>query len=179
MLCSPSVHSPQRPRAFSHSNYRCLHRLVPLSVPLQPSRRGRCCEWCTWGAPVLGSHAHPSRYVPHLPECVGSCLRVRALGGAGHTISVCRCPTGMQSRSGRTYAVNAKSEHLADGRCQVYVTVDWLKKNLEDVAVVDVRGAVDTDLLEPGVESSTYRACRDDYLRGHIQVNLIRRLECL
>lgn len=55
-------------------------------------------------------------------------------------------------------------------RHEVYVTVEWLKKNLEDVAVVDVRGNVGTEQIEPGVEQSTYTACRDAYLQGHIQV---------
>lgn len=78
--------------------------------------------------------------------------------------------TQPECRNTRARALRNNTELMADCRHQVYVTVDWLKKNLQDVAVVDVRGVVTTDLVKPGVESSTYTACRDDYRQGHIQL---------
>lgn len=74
---------------------------------------------------------------------------------------------------GKVTTMSTKLEVGTDCRRNVYVTVEWLKKHLEDVAVVDVRGAVETYAVEPGVEQSTYKACRDEYLRGHIQVGLL------
>jgi hypothetical protein len=68
------------------------------------------------------------------------------------------------------YALSTKEQLLKDNREKVYVSIDWLKKNLESVAVVDVRGSVDTQVVEPGVEQSKYAASKDEYLRGHIQV---------
>jgi hypothetical protein len=38
------------------------------------------------------------------------------------------------------------------------------------VTVLDVRGHVDTEVVEPGVEKSTYMADYDAYLEGHIPV---------
>lgn len=40
----------------------------------------------------------------------------------------------------------------------------------QDVAILDVRGRVETATLEPGVEKSTYLSGYDDYLEGHIPV---------
>jgi len=52
------------------------------------------------------------------------------------------------------------------------VTTDWLAQHLEEVAILDVRGHVDTQLVQPGVEESTYVADYDAYLEGHIPVSL-------
>jgi hypothetical protein len=51
------------------------------------------------------------------------------------------------------------------------VTTDWLAQHLDEVTVLDVRGHVDTALVEPGVEKSTYIADYDAYLEGHIPVS--------
>lgn len=51
------------------------------------------------------------------------------------------------------------------------VTTEWLAQHLDDVTVLDVRGYVDTALVEPGVEKSTYVADYDAYLEGHIPVS--------
>jgi hypothetical protein len=39
------------------------------------------------------------------------------------------------------------------------------------VSILDIRGHVDTALVEQGVEKSTYLADYDDYLEGHIPVS--------
>jgi hypothetical protein len=39
------------------------------------------------------------------------------------------------------------------------------------VSILDVRGHIDTALVEPGVEQSTYLADYDAYLEGHIPVS--------
>jgi hypothetical protein len=51
------------------------------------------------------------------------------------------------------------------------VSTEWLAQHLEEVTVLDVRGHVDTALVEPGVEQSTYLADYDAYLEGHIPVS--------
>lgn len=51
------------------------------------------------------------------------------------------------------------------------VTTEWLVQHLEEVAILDVRGHVDTQLVQPGVEESTYVAEYDAYLEGHIPVS--------
>jgi 3-mercaptopyruvate sulfurtransferase SseA len=56
------------------------------------------------------------------------------------------------------------------------VTTDWLAQHLDEVTLLDVRGHVDTVLVEPGVEKSTYMADYDAYLEGHIPVST---LSCL
>jgi hypothetical protein len=87
--------------------------------------------------------------------------------------AVSRWHAGKLSRRVRIFSVHAlstKEQLLKDKRDNVYVSIDWLKKNLESVAVVDVRGRVDTQVVEPGVEQSKYEASKDEYLRGHIQV---------
>jgi hypothetical protein len=40
----------------------------------------------------------------------------------------------------------------------------------QDVSVLDARGRVDTVTVSPGVEKSSYVACYDDYLEGHVPV---------
>lgn len=51
------------------------------------------------------------------------------------------------------------------------VSTKWLAQHLHEVTVLDVRGHVDTELVEPGVEKSTYIADYDAYLEGHIPVS--------
>lgn len=51
------------------------------------------------------------------------------------------------------------------------VTTEWLAQRLDEVTVLDVRGHVDTAVVEPGVEKSTYLADYDAYLEGHIPVS--------
>jgi hypothetical protein len=53
------------------------------------------------------------------------------------------------------------------------VSTDWLCQRLNEVTVLDVRGRVDTTLLAPGVEQSTYSAAYDAYLEGHIPVRVV------
>lgn len=50
------------------------------------------------------------------------------------------------------------------------VTTDWLARHLDQVSILDVRGHVSTELVQPGVEQSTYTADYDAYLEGHIPV---------
>lgn len=50
------------------------------------------------------------------------------------------------------------------------VTTDWLARHLDQVSILDVRGHVSTELVQPGVEKSTYSADYDAYLEGHIPV---------
>lgn len=52
------------------------------------------------------------------------------------------------------------------------VTTDWLAKHLDQVSILDVRGHVNTKLVQPGVEQSTYTADYDAYLEGHVPVSL-------
>lgn len=54
------------------------------------------------------------------------------------------------------------------------VTTEWLFQHLNEVTVLDVRGHVDTVLLEPGVEKSTYIADYNEYLEGHIPVRSLQ-----
>lgn len=51
------------------------------------------------------------------------------------------------------------------------VTTDWLAQRLTEVTVLDVRGHVDTVLVNPGEEQSMYRPDYDAYLEGHIPVS--------
>lgn len=51
------------------------------------------------------------------------------------------------------------------------VTTEWLAQHLDEVIVLDVRGHVDTQLVAPGVEKSTYVAEYNEYLEGHIPVS--------
>src|SRR5690349_14006477 len=44
------------------------------------------------------------------------------------------------------------------------VTTAWLQDHLEEVTILDVRGHVDTVLVDEGVEKSTYVADYDQYL---------------
>jgi 3-mercaptopyruvate sulfurtransferase SseA len=53
------------------------------------------------------------------------------------------------------------------------VTTNWLAQHLNEVTVLDVRGHVDTEVVEPGVEKSTYMADYDAYLEGHIPVSAL------
>lgn len=55
------------------------------------------------------------------------------------------------------------------------VTTDWLAQHLTEVTVLDVRGHVDTVLVNPGEEQSTYRPDYDAYLEGHIPVSCAAR----
>ncbi|KAF6264271.1 Rhodanese-like domain-containing protein [Scenedesmus sp. NREL 46B-D3] len=48
------------------------------------------------------------------------------------------------------------------------VTTQWLADHVDEVSILDVRGLVDTVLVEEGVEQSTYSADYDAYLEGHI-----------
>ena len=50
------------------------------------------------------------------------------------------------------------------------VSTDWLEAHLHDpdVRVVDMRGAVSTRQVAPGVEEATYRGALDDYLALHV-----------
>src|SRR5262245_52242045 len=50
------------------------------------------------------------------------------------------------------------------------VSTDWLAEHLHDanLRVVDIRGYVVTEPVEPGVERATYRGALDEYLAAHI-----------
>lgn len=50
------------------------------------------------------------------------------------------------------------------------MTTEWLQDNLIDVAIVDARGQVETETAARGVEVSTYKSLKDDYLERHIPV---------
>ncbi|KAI5081847.1 hypothetical protein GOP47_0001590 [Adiantum capillus-veneris] len=55
-----------------------------------------------------------------------------------------------------------------DSRTDPVVSTEWLNRRLADVCILDVRGTVQTRVVEPGVEKSDYMAFYDDYLEGHI-----------
>ncbi|KAG6555719.1 hypothetical protein Mapa_002957 [Marchantia paleacea] len=65
-------------------------------------------------------------------------------------------------------------KHRSEIRCQIedkedpVVSTEWLAKRLSDVCILDVRGHVDSYLVEEGVEKSDYKADYDEYLEGHI-----------
>lgn len=50
------------------------------------------------------------------------------------------------------------------------VSTDWLDehRNDPDLRVVDMRGSVSTQAIEPGVEEATYQGARHEYRAGHI-----------
>eukprot|EP00877_Chromochloris_zofingiensis_P002229 jgi/Chrzof1/12006/Cz06g17250.t1 len=48
------------------------------------------------------------------------------------------------------------------------VSCSWLAAHIQDVSILDVRGHVETVLVSPGVEKSSYIADYDAYLEGHI-----------
>eukprot|EP00892_Ulva_mutabilis_P006869 jgi/Ulvmu1/4554/UM002_0282.1 len=50
----------------------------------------------------------------------------------------------------------------------VFVSVPWLQAHLNDVAIIDARGKVDTEEAAPGVEKSQYFSLKDAYLERHI-----------
>ena len=53
---------------------------------------------------------------------------------------------------------------------RVFVTPEWLLAHLNDVAIIDVRGEVNTDASALGVERSHYMSLKDVYLESHIPV---------
>ncbi|KAI8474551.1 MAG: rhodanese domain-containing protein [Monoraphidium minutum] len=79
----------------------------------------------------------------------------------------CRGSTGCRQRR-RSCGAAAGASAAEGAGADPIVSTQWLAANLEDVAILDVRGRVDTATLEPGVEKSTYISGYDDYLEGHI-----------
>lgn len=50
------------------------------------------------------------------------------------------------------------------------VSAQWLRGHLDarDVQVVDMRGSVRTEIVEPGVEKAAYTGAREEYQAGHV-----------
>lgn len=83
---------------------------------------------------------------------------------SGHCHSHHRCLTD-QYRSARKSQLRAYR-----AEADPVVTTAWLADHLDEVTILDVRGHVDTVMVEEGVEQSTYVADYDKYLEGHIPV---------
>lgn len=80
---------------------------------------------------------------------------------------MCLCTARHHART-RKLLSRRSSYHALD---DPVVTANWLAQHLNEVTVLDVRGHVDTEVVEPGVEKSTYMADYDAYLEGHIPVS--------